>query len=186
MTPEDGAARSGRSSMAGISTSVRKTSPAIELDQIDRAIVTTLAADSRLSQRQLAREVGMSAPAVGERLSRLEKLGVVRGYTIEVDWSALGVPLLVYLPIVVSPGVELTEIVASVRSLPELDDLCFVTGSYDLIARMRLRDHAHLQEMLLDRIWPILGIHRVETFLSLGEVPGALSLAQRLGWEGER
>ena len=48
--------------------------------------------------------------------------------------------------------------------------LVVVTGSFDMIARFRIRDHAHLQALLLDRIWPIRGLQRIETFLGLGEI----------------
>ena len=53
---------------------------------------------------------------------------------------------------------------------PDQGELVVVTGSFDMIARFRIRDHAHLQALLLDRIWPIRGLQRIETFLSLGEV----------------
>lgn len=58
-----------------------------------------------------------------------------------------------------------------------------MTGGYDLMARFRLRDHAHLQELLLDRLYPIPGLRRFETFLSLGEIPASTRLAERLADE---
>src|SRR3954453_20458750 len=69
------------------------------LDEVDRRILVLLSEDCRRSQRALARELGMSAPAVGERIGRLERLGVIRGYGIQVDWSAAGYPTTVYLSI---------------------------------------------------------------------------------------
>jgi DNA-binding Lrp family transcriptional regulator len=61
--------------------------------------------------------------------------------------------------------------------MPELEDLDIVTGQWDLIAKFRLRDHAHLQEVLLVRIWQIPGVQRVETFLGLGNYRGAGALS---------
>src|SRR5882757_8776993 len=68
-------------------------SPAVPLDGVDRQILVLVSQDSRRSQRALARELGMSAPTVGERIGRLERLGVIRGYGVRLDWSAAGFPM---------------------------------------------------------------------------------------------
>ena len=112
----------------------------------------------------------MSPPAVGDRIARLERVGLVTGYTAVVDWSALGYPGIVYMPIRLAADADVAAIVAALREMPELTELVVVTGSYDLMARFRIRDHEHLQRLLLDRIWPIRGLQRIETFLGLGEL----------------
>ncbi len=170
-------------SMAGLSKLVARSKPPVKLDEVDRTLLNELRKDPRVSQRQLAREIGMSAPAVGERIARLERIGVIRGYTIDVDWGALGVPVLVYIPITIAPGTDLETVLDDLRQVPELEELTVVTGGYDLIARFRMRDHTHLQETLLDRLYPIRGLQRFETFLSLGEIPSAGVLANILAAE---
>jgi len=175
----DGAAPGRRGSMAGLAGFIERQGPPVALDDIDRELVRRLAVDPRASQRQLAREVNMSGPAVGERIARLERSGVIRGYTVTVDWAALGYPVLVHIPMIVAPGADLTRILTDLHDIPELDELLAITGTYDLIARFRLRDHAHLQELLLEDLWPIEGLQRIETFLSLGEVASS-SLLERL------
>ncbi|TQK20421.1 Lrp/AsnC family transcriptional regulator for asnA, asnC and gidA [Microbacterium sp. SLBN-154] len=162
--------RAKRSPMSNMTREVEKPHPVVELDEIDRRILFLLSDDPRVSQRQLARAVGMSPPAVGERIARLERQQVIRGYTTVVDWSALGYPGLVYIPMTLATDADLGEILTELRSISELTELVVVTGSFDMIARFRIRDHAHLQALLLDRIWPIRGLQRIETFLSLGEV----------------
>jgi DNA-binding Lrp family transcriptional regulator len=157
--------------MAGLVGAIERPSPPVPLDDLDRDLLRRLAADPRISQRRLAQETGVSAPAVGDRIARLERNGVIRGYTITVDWAALGYPVLVYIPMIIAPGAGLAQIMAQLREIPELDELLVVTGTYDLMARFRLRDHAHLQQLLLDDLWPVNGLQRIETFLSLGEVP---------------
>jgi DNA-binding Lrp family transcriptional regulator len=107
---------------------------------------------------------------VGERIARLERQRVIRGYTTIVDWSALGYPGLVYIPMTLATDAVLSDILTELRGIAELTELVVVTGSYDMIARFRIRDHAHLQALLLDRIWPIRGLQRIETFLGLGEI----------------
>lgn len=165
------APRSAQGPMSGLVGAVERTRPAVPLDDLDRRILRRLAADPRASQRQLARECQVSAPAVADRINRLERLGVIRGYTVTIDWASIGYPVLVYIPIIIAPGGVLGTVLAQLREIPELDELIVVTGAYDLMARFRLRDHGHLQELLLDALWAIEGIQRIETFLSLGEVP---------------
>ena len=63
------------------------------LDAVNRRLLRELQADARLSLAELGRRVGLSAPAVGERLQRLQEAGVVRGYRAELDPAALGLPL---------------------------------------------------------------------------------------------
>src|SRR5947209_5171680 len=70
------------------------------LDRHDLAILALLARDARMSRRAVAREVGMSAPAVADRIARLERAGVIRGYRADVDRSLLGYALVVYVGVV--------------------------------------------------------------------------------------
>lgn len=158
------------SALAGLANVVTRSSDPVQLDSVDRALLQLLARDARTSQRQLAKAINMSAPAVGERIAKLERLGVISGYRVAVNWAAIGLPILVYIPMTITPGTELQSLTQALTAVPELEQLSVVTGGYDLIARFRVSDYNHLQEMLLDRLYPISGLQRFETFLSLGEV----------------
>lgn len=144
--------------------------PTIEVDDLDLALLRALAADARQSQRALARQIEMSPPAVADRLARLERAGAIRGYRAEIDWEVLGLPVVVYLAVTAGAGVELSEIIRAIHVLPEAEHMSVVTGSLDLLVRLRVRDHAHLRELLLTKIFQISGVHRTETFLSLADV----------------
>jgi Lrp/AsnC family transcriptional regulator, leucine-responsive regulatory protein len=136
-------------------------------DPQDVAILRLLATDARLSQRRIAREVGMSPPAVAERMARLERSGVIRGYRAEIDRSVLGYPLIVYIGVVAVQGADQPQVVRDLRDLPEVEDVHVVTGPKDLLVRLRVRDHEHLKDALFDRIWSMPGIDRTETYISL-------------------
>jgi Lrp/AsnC family transcriptional regulator, leucine-responsive regulatory protein len=149
---------------------VPEQSPAVPLDEIDRRILVLLSEDSRRSQRALARELGMSAPAVRERIGRLERLGVIRGYGVQLDWSAAGYPMTVYLSISAVQGYQQSEIVDQISRMPEVEWLDIVTGGIDMLARLRVRDHAHLRQVLVENIWKLEGVQRTETSLAIVEV----------------
>jgi len=152
--------------------------PPADLDDLDLALLRALADDARQSQRALARRIEMSPPAVADRLARLERSGAIRGYRVDIDWAALGYPVVVYLAVTAGPGMELTEIITAIRALPEAEQMSVVTGSLDLLVRLRVRDHAHLRELLLSKIFQINGVQRTETFLSLADMePGNFAAA---------
>ena len=144
--------------------------PKADLDELDLALLRVLSVDARQSQRALARAIEMSPPAVADRLARLERSGAIRGYRVDIDWAALGFPVVVYLAVTAGPGMELSEIIRAIRAIPEAEDMSVVTGGLDLLVRLRVRDHAHLRELLLSKIFQINGVQRTETFLSLADV----------------
>ena len=161
----------------------------IEVDDLDLTLLRALAVDARQSQRKLARAVGMSPPAIADRLARLERIGAIRGYRADLDWAALGYPVVVYLAVTAGPGMDLSQIIGALKALPEAQDMTVVTGGLDLLVRLRVRDHAHLRELLLGSIFQIPGIQRTETFLSLADIePGnfADALLDQMSRLGQR
>jgi Lrp/AsnC family leucine-responsive transcriptional regulator len=159
--------------LATLAEVVSPTTAAADVDDHDLALLRALAEDARQSQRALARKVGMSPPAVADRLGRLERSGVIRGYRVDIDWAALGYPVVVYLAVTSGPGSDLGQIVRAIGALPEAREMTVVTGGLDLLVRLRVRDHTHLRELLLATIFKIPGVQRTETFLSLGDVEPA-------------
>jgi Lrp/AsnC family leucine-responsive transcriptional regulator len=142
----------------------------VRLDAIDRQLLLLLAQDSRISQRRLARELRMSPPAIGDRIARLERDGVIRGYTVSIEWSVLGY-LTCYLAVSVRTDSEQGAVMTQLHDLPEVEDVVVVTGSLDMLVRLRVRDHVHLRRFLLERVWQLDGVQRTETFLSIAELP---------------
>jgi Lrp/AsnC family leucine-responsive transcriptional regulator len=160
----------GHAPLSTLVNVVGHQAPAVSLDDVDLRLLGLLALDARTSQRGLARLLEMSPPAVGERIGRLERLGVIRGYSVEVDWAAAGYPVAVYLAITAAQGSDLGQVIRGLRAVPEVSDITVVTGTIDLLARVRVRDHGHLKELLLEGIWQIDGVQRTETFLALADL----------------
>lgn len=161
--------KAAQAPLSGLAGVVARPSPPARLDVVDLRLLQLLVADARISQRALARQLGMSPPAIGERIARLERAGVIRGYTVDLDWSALGYTTQVHLA--VTANTDRASILTALHAIPEVEDIAVVTGSMDLLARVRVRDHAHLRELLFERIWRIGGVERTETFLSLAQMP---------------
>jgi DNA-binding Lrp family transcriptional regulator len=156
--------------LAGLSAVVAQPVTPASLDAVDLDLLRLLVSDGRMSQRRLARDLGMSPPAVGERIARLERSGVIRGYSVDIGWAAAGFPVTVFLTITAVQGHSLAPIVERMRELPETAEVRLVTGAIDLLARLMVRDHNHLQRLLLERVWQIPGVQRTETLLTLAEM----------------
>jgi Lrp/AsnC family leucine-responsive transcriptional regulator len=165
------------------------TAQKVDVDELDLALLRALAIDARQSQRALARAVKMSPPAIADRLARLERAGAIRGYRVDLDWAALGYPVVVYLAVTAGPGMDLSRIIDAIRALPEAQDMSVVTGGLDLLVRFRVRDHTHLRELLLNSIFQIPGVQRTETYLSLADAEPdnfAVALLDQMSQRGQR
>jgi Lrp/AsnC family transcriptional regulator, leucine-responsive regulatory protein len=117
------------------------------LDATNRQILQELAADARLSMAELGRRVNMSAPAVAERVQRLERAGVITGYHAEIDPRAVGYPLTAIVRI--RPAArELPKIQALASELPEVAECHRITGDDCFFVKVHLRSIDDLGEIL--------------------------------------
>lgn len=117
------------------------------LDETNRRILAELADDPRLSMSALGRRIGMSAPAVTERVQRLERLGVIRGYRLDIDPAALGHPIAAWVRIRPALGHgKIAEQIAARQ--PEVVECHKITGEDCLLMRVQVRDVADLDRVL--------------------------------------
>ena len=139
-----------------------------QLDSTNRQLIESLQTDARLSLAELGRRVGLTAPAVGERLGRLEEAGVIRGYHADVDPRALGYDLSVILRI--RPAARMIPKVAELaQRTPEVTECHRVTGDDCFIMRLTVRDVTHLEE-LIDRF--VLYGQTTTSIVQSSPVPG--------------
>jgi Lrp/AsnC family transcriptional regulator, leucine-responsive regulatory protein len=117
------------------------------LDDYDRRILTALTNDSRLPMKELAAQVGLSAPSVSERVRRLEERGVIRGFTLEIDPEVLGYPLQAIVRIRPLPG-KLYIVQQAITDIAEFGECDKVTGDDCFVARLYVRSMAQLDEIL--------------------------------------
>jgi Lrp/AsnC family transcriptional regulator, leucine-responsive regulatory protein len=97
------------------------------LDATNVRLLDVLSADPRASTAELARQLGMSAPAVRDRLTRLEEAGVIRGYRLDIDPAAIGLPVCAWVRIRPGPG-QLPKIAELVRRMPQVSECHRVSG----------------------------------------------------------
>jgi Lrp/AsnC family leucine-responsive transcriptional regulator len=122
------------------------------LDAVNLRLIGELQTDARLSLAELGRRVGLSAPAVTERLQRLRDAGVITGYRTEVDPRALGFALSVVLRVRPAPR-QLAKVVEVARKSAEVVECHRITGEDCFFMKLHVRDVEHL-EQVIDRFLP--------------------------------
>jgi Lrp/AsnC family leucine-responsive transcriptional regulator len=138
------------------------------LDETDRRIIMEIQDDARVTMAELGRRVGLSAPAVTDRLGRLEQRGAIRGYHAEVDPRALGLSLSVVIRIRPAPG-QLQNVAEAALDTPEVVECNRITGEDCYIMRAHVRDVEHLEEVI-DR-FAVLG-QTTSSIVQSSPVPG--------------
>jgi Lrp/AsnC family leucine-responsive transcriptional regulator len=118
-----------------------------DIDQTNRRIVGELQKEARISMAELGRRVGLSAPAVTERLQRLEADGVIRAYHAEVDPQALGLALTAVIRVRPAPG-QLANVAELARETEEVVECNRVTGDDCYFMKAHVRDVTHLEQVI--------------------------------------
>ncbi len=137
----------------------------VELDAIAWKILENLQQNARQPFAELGRKVGLSTPAVAERVRRLEEAGIITGYHAAVDVAKLGVPIRVLVRLTIPGGdLQVSRAVAAIKELPEISKCHRITGAESFIIEADVVSIRHL-EALIDRL-SALGATSTSTVLS--------------------
>jgi len=140
---------------------------ASRLDRIDRRILVALQADARLTNQALSERVALSPSACLARVRRLERTGIIQGYHARLDPFTLGVGLVLYADITLeghSP-VELARFEKAIADLPEVVEASHVTGAFDYILKVVVRDMAEWARIAEGLTSAGLGVDRINTHM---------------------
>ena len=118
------------------------------MDDTDRRLLALLLADARTSYADLARQVGLSAPSVQDRVRKLERDGVLRGSGVDVDPKALGLGVSALIGVQQREGIDADELVARLADVPEIEDCWAVAGEEAFVAKVRVKDLDDLDRTL--------------------------------------
>jgi len=119
----------------------------MELDKTSWAILACLQENARASFADIGREVSLSAPAVAERMIKLEEAGIIQGYRIEVDYEKTGYSLKAFIAVTTGSG-KLTPFLNYISKLDEVLECHRVTGNHCVYLKVVVENSGHLQELL--------------------------------------
>lgn len=148
------------------------------LDPTDRLILHALQRDGRLTNVELARAIHLSPPATYARLRRLERDGYISQYTAIVDREKTGYDLLCFIHVSLQMHQleQVENFRQATRQMPEVLECHHITGEYDYLLKVALRNRKDLERFLVDRLTPIPGVGRIHTSLVLTEVKATMAL----------
>jgi DNA-binding Lrp family transcriptional regulator len=118
------------------------------LDEVDEAIIALLTEDARRTVSDIAGRVNLSPAPVARRIGRLERAGVIAGYTVLVDHSKLGPSVEAFTELRFVGDTDIDLILATVREIPEVVELFTTAGDPDALARIRVDDVEHLKHVI--------------------------------------
>lgn len=128
----------------------------LNVDELSLRILGLLQENSRLSNSEIGRQIGLSSPAVNERIKKMEKLGIIKNYTVEIDHKKLGFELEAYITVSLQGlfGPTLKETAKSFLKIPEVLEFYNVTGGDDIIMKVAARSIDHLR-VVISKVAPL-------------------------------
>ena len=139
------------------------------LDSIDRRLLKELQAEGRVTNVDLARRVGLTAPPCLRRVRALEEEGIIRGYHADLDASKLGFAITVFAMVSLRSQAEedLRAFEDHIQSLPEVRECHMLNGEIDFILKIVSRDLQSFQEFLTSKLTPAPNVTSVKTSLTI-------------------
>lgn len=148
------------------------------LDDKDRILLDQLQENGRLSSAELSQQVNLSPSGVQKRLRKLEDSGLIKKYAAVLDRKKLGYDLAVFVQVTIQghrPEL-VAQFDAAVQEMAEVLECHRVTGSADYLLKVVVRDHEHLDHLLMNRLLPLPSVDRVNSSLVLKAVKETTSI----------
>ena len=150
----------------------------VTLDEIDLRILGIMQREGRISNAELARQIDLSPPATLGRTKRLEEKGVIRSYAALLDSELVGFDMLcfVHVSLQLHQSQQVEGFERAVRVMPEVLECHHVTGEFDYLLKVAIRNRKDLERFAVERLTPVPGVARIHTSLVLSEVKATTAL----------
>jgi Lrp/AsnC family transcriptional regulator, leucine-responsive regulatory protein len=143
---------------------------AMELDNLDIKILSTLLQRGRITWSELAQQLGLSAPATADRVKRLEERGIIAGYSAQLNTEALGLDLTAFIAVTLDQPRHRQAFLSQVQNTAAILECHHVTGDDDYLLKVRCRNTKALEGLISDRIKSIAGVAKTRTLIVLSTV----------------
>lgn len=143
----------------------------IFMDKTDETILELLKQNSKQTTSRISKKTAIPITTVHNRIKKLEKEGIIKNYTVNIDYEKIGIPLCAYIHITVNyelkDGTKLKQenIARSIKKLSEVEEVHIVTGGTDIIIKARFSDMKGMNSFVIDRLRSIQGIDKTQTMM---------------------
>jgi Lrp/AsnC family transcriptional regulator for asnA, asnC and gidA len=148
-------------------TEARKLDYSFELDELDKQILQILLKDANIPYTDIARGLSVSGGTIHVRMRKMQEAGIILGSRLIIDPSLLGFDILAFIGVYLEKGSDYKQASEAILNIPEIIEMHYTTGLYNMFAKVICRDTTHLRNVLNNKIQVIPGIQRTETFISL-------------------
>ncbi|RYG26163.1 Lrp/AsnC family transcriptional regulator [bacterium] len=141
-----------------------------QLDEVDLQILVSLQRDGRITNADLAKAVNLSPPSVLQRVRALEKAGLIRGYHALLDHERLGLRItaMVMITLALHQDMAIERFRRSVMDIPEILECHHVSGDFDFLLKVVVRDMRSYEQFVREKLSKIKGIGQIRTSFVLG------------------
>lgn len=142
----------------------------MKLDKFDLAILSILSQNARASLQEISARIKLSATPCWTRIKKMESGGVIQGYTVRIDPTTLGFleTVIVHVTLERHSDDRLTTFARALQDIPEVIDAYLVSGDYDCLIRIAVRDTRDYERLLRERLFRIPGIRLSKSSFVLG------------------
>src|SRR5258706_14317596 len=137
------------------------------LDVIDRKLLSLIQDNAKLSQAELAKAVGLTAPSVNERIRKLERSGVIRGYVALLDERKLGHDITAFVKIFIEHPKFESGFIEAVGDMDEVLECHHITDEFSLLTKVRVRDMQAFRKLLIEKLNTVRGVRQTRTLIVL-------------------
>jgi Lrp/AsnC family leucine-responsive transcriptional regulator len=146
------------------------------MDKIDKKILKVLANNARINNVKMSKIIKLTAPATMQRIRRLQNSGIILGFKTILDKKKLGKGLTCFMAITLKSEMENAAgdlIGNQLKKFSEIEEIHFLTGRYDCLIKLHVRDVDDLREFMFKKLTKLEAFSHVETFISLSSIDNA-------------
>jgi Lrp/AsnC family transcriptional regulator, leucine-responsive regulatory protein len=136
-------------------------------DVTDRKILSLLQENAKLTQADIAKEVGLTAPSVNERIRKLERGGYIRGYVTLLDERKLGHDVTAFVEVFIEHPKHEAGFLEAVSDLDEVLECHHITGEFSLLLKVRVQDMQAFRRLLIEKLNTVRGVRQTRTLIVL-------------------
>lgn len=147
----------------------------MKLDEFDYKIIRLLIQDARQTHLEISDKIGLSPSPCARRIRKLEDAGLITGYTAKIDESILGFDFTVFVSIKLDRQIDenLVDFEKNILRYPEVLDCWLMTGTYDYLLRVAVRDLNEFEHFLTGRLTKVSGVASIESSIPIRQVKSA-------------
>lgn len=139
------------------------------IDKLDLEIMKLLSQDSKISYSEISTRLKVSNTTIHVRINRLQKLEIIKNFTITIDYNKLGFSYACYMGVYLDKASEYDNVVRQLRKIDNITGMDFTTGKFSLFCKIRALDSQDAR-LVISRVHKIKGVNRTETFISLEQL----------------